>query len=110
MELGWCVDKAIPYSQYLDWNEEDQNLLVEYLMWQQGICQQCGSHPDEWLDEAGKAKEPPPFLAATRKCLGCATLEQARKDIPKDESFVIMPYLTRNRTKRIPEWLRRLSP
>lgn len=106
MELEYCVSQGIPFSQYLEWNEEDQDLLVEFLIWDAGKCQQCGSHPSEWLDEEGRAKEPPPFLSETRRCLGCVTLEQARKDIPKDDHFTIMPYLVRNRERRIPEWQR----
>lgn len=109
MELDYCVEHGIPHSQFLGWPEDDQDKVVEYRLHMMGQCRQCGTWPAEWVEEDGTALEPPPYLAATQRCLGCATLEEAREQIPKDDRFRIQTYLMRNVKGRLPEWQRKLS-
>ena len=73
------------------------------MLWLKGICTQCGTHPEVWLDEDGEAVEPPPYIVDTRKCLGCASLEEGREQIPKDNRFVIQTYLQKNRKGTVKE-------
>lgn len=97
MELKYCVDHAIPHSQFLSWSEADQDKVLGYLLWDAQRCNRCGTVPGEWLDEEGRTAEPPPYVVEARRCIGCATLEEARELVPKDQRGSIQQFYRRPR-------------
>jgi hypothetical protein len=66
LELGYCVDNAIPHSVWLEkWSAEDRSKVVAYMMEQADRCDFCGTAPWEW-DENRFAYEPEDHF-----CQGC---------------------------------------
>jgi len=66
MELGYCVEHAIPHSVWLeDWTPEDRSKVVAYLMEQNTRCDMCGTAPWEW--EENKFA----YEAVDHFCKGC---------------------------------------
>lgn len=93
MELDYCVPLGIPHSKFLEWEEDDQDKAVAWTIENRSLCKRCGTKPHEWLDEEGKEVVPPPYEATDRRCLGCATLERHREEIPKEMKTSIDAYL-----------------
>jgi len=56
-------------------------------------CHQCGTVSDEWLDEEGRDREPPPFVAKSRYCAGCHAIRQLSEEIPEDRKSFTHIYL-----------------
>lgn len=88
----------------MEWSQEDRSKAISYSAWKGKFCANCGTDPAEWLDEEGEGLEPPPYRAATRRCLGCATLEDARATLPKDVGQSVQTYLTRASLEDVLEW------
>lgn len=59
------------------------------------LCPRCGTRPDDWLDEEGKLKEPPPYLTRSIKCYGCASLEEDRARVDKSQVHSVTHRLIR---------------
>ncbi len=89
-QMRLCQEYGIPHSTLLEWEPEDRDLAMAYIAYTATACQRCGTHPEDWVDEDGKPLEPPPYVAASVKCYGCATLEEARAqagEAAKDQSL-----------------------
>lgn len=84
--MDYCGPLGIPHSAFLAWKDEDRDKAISHMLWKRKFCQRCGTDPSEWLDEEGKFMEPPPFEAVTIMCGGCATLEEARAAMDKEEA------------------------
>lgn len=66
LELGYCVEHAIPHSVWLeDWDGEDRAKVVAYLMEQAVRCDMCGTAPWEWEENAFA------YEAVDHFCKGC---------------------------------------
>ena len=65
MEMAYCVEKAIPHSQWLSWSDEDRAKHTAYWLEQASTCQLCGTAEWEW-EENKFAYEP-----AQKFCRGC---------------------------------------
>lgn len=111
--MDFCVEAGIPHSEFLSWSSDDQSKAIAYILYKRSLCQKCGTNPQDWLDEEGKPLEPPPYTVVTVKCHGCATLEEANAEIPKESKGTITAHLGRaSRTTRrtAKEWQMKKSP
>lgn len=104
MEMAYCAPLGIPHSQLLKWDREDVDKAISYTAWKGKFCQKCGTDPAEWLDENGEAVEPPPYVAVTHICLGCATLEEQRETVPKDVASHMNTFLKRTKPEEFKSW------
>lgn len=75
LELGYCVDKAIPHSKFLEeWGVEDRAKLVAYKIEESTRCQMCGTAEWEW-DANPYAYEP-----VQKRCHGCYLKDISHED------------------------------
>lgn len=96
MEMEYCAPLGIPHSQFLRWLPEDQDKALAYEVFKRTTCHRCGTIPEDWLDPGtGQEKDDPPFVVSTRYCPGCATLEEARDEIPSSRRNLVTVFLTR---------------
>jgi hypothetical protein len=94
--MQFCNQAGIPHSEFLSWEESDQEAAMEYELHSGERCPGCGTFPSDWLDEKGQHKEPQPFLAHTVNCLGCEALAEARDKIPDKQRSHIYVFLRVN--------------
>ena len=96
------VPLGIPYSEFLAWDEQDQDLALAWLQAKAIRCPSCGTVPDEWLDEDGKHLEPQPYIATAHRCLGCETLHEKHEEVKGPDGHTDRRYtigLIKNRDK-----------
>lgn len=63
--MGYCYEKAIPHSVFLNWSAEDRSKVLAYAMEQSQRCTGCGTAPWEW--EENKFA----YTAVDEFCPGC---------------------------------------
>lgn len=80
-ELAYCVPLGIPHSTFLDWDDDDRAKAIAYRRWDSARCGQCGTFPDEWLDERGRVMADPPWEPEVVSCEGCRQIDETRKQI-----------------------------
>lgn len=102
--MEYCAPLGIPHSHFLAWSPEDRSKAISYIAWKNKFCSGCGTDPATWLDVDGTAIEPPPYMAETQHCLGCATLEEARATLPKDVGQSYKTYLRRATLEDVEQW------
>jgi hypothetical protein len=96
MEMEYCAPLGIPHSQFLRWSTDDQDKAMAYEVYKRTVCHKCGTIPEDWIDhETGRELDDPPFEPVTRYCQGCATMEDAREEIPADRRSLITVFLVR---------------
>jgi len=82
--MDYCGPAGIPHSKFLEWDEDDQDKAISWMLDQRFRCPHCLTYPDEWLDDEGRRMDPPPYHAASSRCYGCVTLEELREFIRQD--------------------------
>jgi hypothetical protein len=87
---------GIPHSEFLSWDEHDQEAAIEYELHAGERCPNCGTFPDEWLNDKGQPHTVDPYIAHTVNCLGCETLSAARDEIPDKQRDHIYVFLRLN--------------
>lgn len=86
----------------------------------EGVCSECGTHPDEWQYEVIDARTGqrhrrdyvvPPYVPRTEECPGCDVIHTHRTTIPKRRRERARVSLRRNPLApiRLPRWLDRSS-
>jgi hypothetical protein len=80
--MEYCGPIGLPHSRFLSWDPVDQDKAIAWALHKGQQCKQCGTFPDEWLDEKGMPVDPPPYMAGSEICLGCAELDAKRKELP----------------------------
>lgn len=102
--MAYCAPLGIPHSHLMSWDRADVDKAISYTSWKGKFCSKCGTDPQEWLDEKGEAIEPPPYIAVTHTCLGCATLDEQRAELPKESSSHLNTFLKRAKPKDFESW------
>lgn len=46
--MTYCHEKAIPHSEFLEWDPEDRAKLIAYIFEFNERCNMCGTAPWEW--------------------------------------------------------------
>lgn len=77
-ELDYCVPLALPHSEFLSWDEEDQDKALAHLRYQASVCNGCGTRKDEWSEDRFA------YVAQSDRCLGCEVLAQEKDNLPED--------------------------
>lgn len=84
--MAICETYRISHSHFLGgppvWTQLDRDKAVWHVAWKQALCQQCGTHPDEWDPDKGGDRTA--YVAVTVRCTGCASLEQHREALESD--------------------------
>ena len=104
MEMKYCVEHAIPHSRFLSWPEEDQDKVIEYLIFEGRRCNRCGTFAEEWLDPTTKRPiDPPPYDIDSTRCLGCVELDRVQEYMGKDNHSGLYFHLVPWQQRRNPE-------
>lgn len=75
IELGYCVDKGIPWEVYLEtFSLEDRARVVAYLSEKSERCTLCGTAEWEWRENKFA------YHAAREVCFGCQHKDLLRED------------------------------
>jgi hypothetical protein len=102
--MDYCAPLGIPHSQFLQWSEQDRSKAISYTVWKAKFCEGCGTEPSTWLDDEGKYLEPPPFVAVTHRCMGCATVEDERATLPKSAGLSYKTHLRKATLEDVEQW------
>lgn len=81
--MEYCGPHGIPHSQFLKWHQDDQDKALAWIIDKSRRCQNCGTYPEDWVDEDNVPLEPPPMFARSRRCHGCATIAREEETIRK---------------------------
>lgn len=99
--MDYCGPIGLAHSQFLTWDIDDQDKAMAWSLVKldeeaahAARCKQCGTLPDEWLDEEGRDREPPPYVAKSILCVGCHTIEDKISEIPEAARLHTHVYLT----------------
>lgn len=95
--MEYCGPLGIPHSKFLTWPEDDQDKAIAHLLHGRSQCGQCGTNPQDWVDEEGIPVEPVPYVAEAIRCYGCSAIAEVRQDIPSDMSNEYHVFLRPNR-------------
>lgn len=91
--MGYCGPRGIRYSEFLDWDQLDQDAALAWQARELARCR-CGQVPAEWreydemghpvLDEHGAHAEAKvkPFFVAEEFCPACRDLARANDSSP----------------------------
>lgn len=94
--MEFCNLNGVPHSTFKSWSDLDQDKALAHMLAQRSRCGQCGTVPDEWLDEAGEDREPPPYVAMSVLCVGCDTIQDKISAIPEKQRSRYQVYLVPN--------------
>lgn len=74
-ELAYCVPLGIPHSEFLTWDESDQDKALMYQAERASICGHCGTRQTEW------DKNKFAYIADVERCPGCELMEREQENI-----------------------------
>lgn len=63
------MDHSIPHSQFLEWDPEDRDKVIAYLMEEADRCSQCGTKASEWAEDRFA------YVAEGHWCQGCYNID-----------------------------------
>lgn len=66
VEASVCLDMGIPHSQFLDWDEESQDLAIATAVKRRDLCP-AGKHPRDMMGAPDKAKVQRVYCAVCAK-------------------------------------------
>lgn len=77
--MAICDDYGIPHSEFLGWEENDQDLAIAYRIYKAEHCSECGTSERDW------EKDRHAYSPEVRRCRGCEVRglqeEMMRKDL-----------------------------
>lgn len=75
LEVGYCYDHGIPYSEYLErWTDADRARVAAVGLERARICSKCGTDSMDWEDD------PYAYAPMFVTCPGCQKIEALSKD------------------------------
>jgi hypothetical protein len=76
----------------LEWSEADQEDAIEWQLERTHRCPGCGTYPEEWMDDRGIPKNPPPYVIDDKRCYGCLTIQEhkSREDVKNDTAGLLV--------------------
>ena len=84
--MGVCREYRISHSHFLGgppiWTAADRDKAIWDQLRRAQMCQQCGTHPDDWDPDKGGSRDA--YTAIVRRCPGCAATEQKRAELDSD--------------------------
>ena len=75
--MAYCGPRGIPLSEFLSWDEADQDAALAWQAYEARRCRSCGTHPDEWDPTKGGRRDA--YTAEVVICPGCRELDLARE-------------------------------
>lgn len=75
--MAFCNEKAIPHSEFLDWDRDDQHKAMAQMIEKGEYCSLCGTAEWEWEEN------PHAYTPEEHFCKGCYIKESASEDAGK---------------------------
>lgn len=90
-EMQFCNTAGIPHSQFLDWDQTDQNKVLAYLFEDSLRCGMCGTADWEWEkeDENGLVKPIRAYEPVGHFCMGCYLKSVAGEENGNDPGYTV---------------------
>jgi len=63
--MGFCFERGIPHSVFLEWDPEDRAKILAYAIEQSSRCVSCGTASWEWEENRFA------YTAVDEHCSGC---------------------------------------
>lgn len=80
------------------WDADDQDLALAWLIDKSSRCPKCGTYSDDWIDDEGRASEPPPYYVETHRCYGCVAIDDALEEVEPDQRMSITTKFVRHQS------------
>lgn len=77
--MDYCGPRGIPLSEFLSWDDDDQDAALLWQAHESRRCSGCGTHPEEWDPATGGRRDA--YKPELRMCPGCMQLEQRRAQL-----------------------------
>lgn len=68
--MAYCGPRGIALSEFLRWDERDQEAALAWSGYEGRRCKSCGTHPEEWADDKLA------YHAHLTECVGCRQRER----------------------------------
>lgn len=72
LQMRVCQEWRITHSQFLEWDVDDQEKAVAWVMHEASRCRECGIHPQDWPTDT----EADPYEVEATRCFGCQELQR----------------------------------
>lgn len=81
-ELTFCNSHGIPHSEFLEWDPDDRQKAIAFLLEEGSRCGMCGTADWEWVkeDEDGVEKPYRAYQPVGHFCMGCYLRSVASED------------------------------
>ena len=77
-ELAYCAPLGLPHSEFLSWNDDDQDKALAWVTDQAELCAGgCGTRASEWDPKQGGHRFA--YITQTRRCPGCELIDMAQQ-------------------------------
>lgn len=70
------MPKGLPHSEFLAWDEDDQDKALEYMRQQRTVCEGCGTREETWQ------RDPFAYVGWIDRCKGCEVIKQEEDNVP----------------------------
>ncbi len=87
--MEYCAPRGIAHSEFLSWDECDQDKALEWAREQATVCSGCGTRKVEWERDRFA------YVTDAFICSGCELVEQERENIPEKAKGVRIRLLPR---------------
>ena len=89
LEVGYCFDRGIPYSEFLErWSPEDRSRVTAHALERAGKCLSCGTAEEEWTADMDA------YTAIRHTCPGCMRreiMQASDTEVSKGTSVRLVP-------------------
>lgn len=79
--MAYCGPLGIAHSEFLSWDDLDQDKAIAWLGFEKSRCPGCNTFPHEYLDDEGRVLNQPPYIVYSERCYGCVGIEDKNKEI-----------------------------
>jgi len=80
--MAYCGPRGIPLSEFLRWSPTDQDAALDWMVYENQRCPNCGTHPADWAEDEFA------FHSHAKECKGCKAKQQYSASIGSDERGV----------------------
>lgn len=83
-----CDDYGIPHSEFLSWDEDDQDKAIAFRIHEMQHCSRCGTSPEEWEEDRYA------YSPEVRRCRGCEMIQSQEEAIQEEAGNKAGLYVT----------------
>lgn len=73
--VAYAASRGVPYSEFLGWDDDDQDLALEWARIEARRCDGCGTLPEDW------AADREAYVPIGQRCLGCRAIAEEHESL-----------------------------